>query len=445
MSSLLLVALLAIFPTSVRADESSAPSPELIFLEKTLIQKRDDKAKGVVTAEQHQSFLAKFRPELVQTLERLPPSPANVAAYSRILTLLGDHAAAIAGLARALEATPDDTTLSLAIGQAYYEKADYAAALATAEAVLKRDPQNDAARFLKHSSMGRVAPSAETRTRMDADAQTPASRAVRADIVFAAPLKKRAASEIPAISSDEPAPRDSKPLPLWPLLPAAGLGAGVYVVAKSRRTVESEEGFNADDRPQPGEMQRFVAGAILSGLAAAALYLGGGYVLSVGAPLASRFMSGPAQQAMRLAQSEAGAINPRSIAGVSGTPQAKAAAEETTEIARQVVIKKGELLNRVWHSEWTKGSKLSGPEGYSYCRGACLPINASSAVEGRGLNVGVINNARSGALYRVTGDIVVTVRRSIGGYNEEILLRGPDDVKKLKLLSDSVSSIPPGP
>lgn len=105
-------------------------------------------------------------------------------------------------------------------------------------------------------------------------------------------------------------------LPLWPLFPAFGLGAAAYAVAKSRKTVESEDGFNGDDRPQPGELQRLVAGSVLAGLAGAGIYLGGAFMISAGAPLAARFMSGPGKHAVRLAQSEAGAINPRSIDSV---------------------------------------------------------------------------------------------------------------------------------
>ncbi|MDD5305610.1 MAG: polymorphic toxin type 10 domain-containing protein [Elusimicrobia bacterium] len=110
-------------------------------------------------------------------------------------------------------------------------------------------------------------------------------------------------------------------MPLWPVAPAAGLGLAAYAVAKSRKTVESEDGFNEDDRPQPGRLQEFVAGAILAGAAGALFYLGGAYVLAVGTPMASRLMAGPGQQALRLAQSEAGAINPGQAKAVNELPE----------------------------------------------------------------------------------------------------------------------------
>lgn len=115
-----------------------------------------------------------------------------------------------------------------------------------------------------------------------------------------------------------PAPRDGGIL-LWPLLPAFGLGAAAYAVAKSRKTVESADGYNENDRPQAGELQRFVAGSILAGLAGAGLYLGGAFAVGAAAPAAARFMSGPGQQAVYLAQSEVGAINPSSILRIGDT------------------------------------------------------------------------------------------------------------------------------
>ncbi|MBI2385009.1 MAG: tetratricopeptide repeat protein [Elusimicrobia bacterium] len=557
--SLLIVALLAtsslaqdeIPPTGQRIaqaveQETKRPASQLIRLDQSLTQTQEDRKQDRIDEKRYQEFLTKFRTDLDAAMAGVKPTPANTVLHARILSRLGDTEQALAALGPTLAHDLANPAVRVALGQVRYDQKDYPAALAEANAILARDPENKDALALKHSSGGRIGPGAaapsagvqgigtaavaeqfraprakdspkvqalvprireardsgDLRTAMTLaqelmrvepsseyaqeiyrivtkdyarwqrvqktvgyinsaktalsagrgdEALDWAQKAVQTD---PAPEVMKFAEEVRQIVDDgkveavpqkrkEPEP-GSGGIPLWPMFPVFGLGAASYAVAKSRKTVESEDGFNEDDRPQPGELQRFVVGSILAGLAGAGLYLGGAMVVSAGAPLAARFMSGPGQQAMRLARSEAGAINPRSIQGVEGAAlQEKVAAEEAAEIVRQVVIKKGEILNRVWHSEWTKGSKLSGPEGYSYCRGACLPINASSAIEGRGLNVGVINNARSGALYRVTDDVVVTIRRSIGGYNEEILLRGPEDVKKLQLISASVSSIPP--
>ncbi len=123
---------------------------------------------------------------------------------------------------------------------------------------------------------------------------------------------KSAQPEATPQKRNRPSPKNDG-VPLWPLFPAYGLGAVAFVVAKSRRTVESEDGFNEDDRPQPGKYQRLVAGSILAGLSGAALYLVGAYVVGTGAPLAAQFMAGPGKQAVQLAQSEVGAVNPSGI------------------------------------------------------------------------------------------------------------------------------------
>lgn len=102
MRSLLLLALLVISPCPAQAGDAAPPSPELIKLEKTLTRKQEENTKGAVTAEQYQAFLTEFRPDLARTMERLPPRPANAAAHARILVLLGDHAAAVQGLNKAL-------------------------------------------------------------------------------------------------------------------------------------------------------------------------------------------------------------------------------------------------------------------------------------------------------------------------------------------------------
>lgn len=435
MKSLLMLALFSSYPATVHAADAGSPSAELLSLERAIIQSQDEWKKGRVTAEQHQASLAGFRSDLPRALEKSPSSSANIAVHSRILTLLGDRAAAIQDLKWT---SPGETALALSIGQTYYEQANYAAAFDVATKILEREPKNDAALFLKHSSAGRVAPNTSTKTDLGASAS--ASRGARADIVFSEPLKKKTQADIPLDSSDESSPGDGKPIPLWPLLPVAGLGAGAFVVSKSRKTVESEEGYNADDRPQPGELQRFVAGSILSGLAAAALYLGGGFILSVGAPLATRWMSGSGQQTVAMTQIEARAI----AATNAAAPNANVAAEKSAEVVRQV-IKKGEILNRVWDSRHGVEPHVSGPAGSSYCWGQCLPLDASIAIQRRGLSgiSGLTNNAQSGAAYRVTEDIVVRVQKSIGGVDPEVVV-SKADIGKLQLIAESVSKIPPG-
>ena len=112
------------------------------------------------------------------------------------------------------------------------------------------------------------------------------------------------------------APNDGG-VPLWPMLPIAGLGAAAYGVAKSRKTAESEDGFDEEHRPLYGRLQQFVAGAILAGLAGAGIYLVGAAAI----PVALRYLAGPGQNATRLLQSEAGAINPGEQKAVNEVPK----------------------------------------------------------------------------------------------------------------------------
>jgi RHS repeat-associated protein len=110
----------------------------------------------------------------------------------------------------------------------------------------------------------------------------------------------------------------------------------------------------------------------------------------------------------------------------------------------RVVLKEGEYINRVWDSRWTPGSQYSGPFGGSYSPNGALPINASTAIEGRGLNIpGVLNNAQRGGVYSVTRDIPATLRSSIKGTDPEIVI-DPEYRKYLDLLDESLSSLPPG-
>lgn len=466
--------------------------------------------QGRVDAAGYQDFLTKFRQDLETTMSRVEPTRENAILHSRILTRLGDAKQAEAALAPALERDPDDLTVRTALSQARYDQKDYPAALAEANAVLARDPANKEALALKHSSEGRIRSGdgvtrasvsgiadgktpdvAAVRTGSPAVAGSPEAQALVAKILdaraggdmssaldlarelmrtdptaeYAQNIYRGAASDYArarrgsgavgdlvrvegAGSRKEETPPGGGGIPLWPLLPAVGLGSAAYAVNKSRKTVESEDGFNEDERPQPGELQRFVAGSILAGLAGAGLYLGGAMVIGAATPLAARFMAGPGQQAMRLARAETGSINPRPIEAAQGTTfEAKVAGEEAAEIIRRVVIKKGEILNRVWHSEATPASRgLSGPVGASYCRGSCLPINAASALQRRGLGEipgPAVNNAEQGALFRAKEDIIVVVRKAIGGVEEEIVLQRAD-FNKLELVTESVSKIPPG-
>lgn len=410
----------------------AAPAPELVALDATLARTQEDHKQGRLDAQAYTDVIAEFRTDLAATVSGLEPSSANAALHARILSRLGDPKEAFAALGPALAREPDDAGLRVALSQVLLEQKNYPAALTEANAVLERDPLNKAALAIKFEAQGRAEPSGATTLAQAPAAGPPAA----APVVVAKPRAPRS-TVVPFDSSEPSAPvPESGGRPLWPILPAAGLGAAAFVVRRSRAPVESEDGFNADDRPQPGRLQEFVAGAVLAGMAGAAVYLGGAYIVAAA-------MAGPGQQALRLAQSQTGAINPRSVLATGqGTSQTKIAVEESAAVLEQIVIRKGEYLNRVWDSRWPSGS-VSGPNGLSYCRGACLPINSASAVQRRGLSgiAEVTNNAREGAIFRVKEDIIVSVRKSIGGIDQEIIIR-QSDVGKLQEMA--TSTLPPG-
>lgn len=420
------------------------PAPQLVALDALLARTQEDHRQGRLEAKAYGDAIAAFRTDLAATVSRLEGSSDNAALHARILSRLGEPKGAFAALGPALAREPDDAGLRVALSRVLLEQKNYRAALAEANAVLEGDPRNKEALAIKFESEGRADPS-----RAAASVQGPGAGGAAAAEPGAAVVVPRARGPrpnvVPPPDGSQPTPPDSESggLPLWPVLPAAGLSVAAFAVRRSRMTVESEEGFNEDDRPQPGRLQEFVAGSVLAGLAGAAVYLGGVYVVAAASPLANRFMAGPGQQAMRLAQSQTGAINPRSASATGQvTPQTKAAIEESAAVLEQIVIRKGEYLNRVWDSRWPSGS-VSGPQGLSYCRGSCLPINSATAVQRRGLSgiAEVTNNAREGAIFRVKEDIIVSVRKSIGGVDQEIIIR-QSDVGKLQEMA--TSTLPPG-
>lgn len=418
-------------PISAVEQKAEKPAPQLLRLEQILTRAQEDKRQERIDGKRYQEFLAKFRTDLDVTLDRVKPTPSNTALHARLLSRLGDSDQALAVLSPALDQDPDNPALRVGLGHIHYDKKDYAAAHAQADAVLKRDPANTDARALKYISMGRIAPGGATPS---AEAQGIAGGLSDGAIAVLGQFRAPHAQDSPKIQALVPKIRDahgsgdmraamsltqelmrtepaseytqeiyrivaqdyatwqqverikeatghilsakaalkagrgdealawagkavqanSDPVsleferkvreivgdsgtgkknpepkgdefPLWPIFPAFGLGAA-FAVTKSQKTVESEDGYNENDRPQPGQLQRFVAGAILSGLAGAGLYLGGAYAVSAAAPAVAKFMAGPGQQAERLAQSAAGAVNPSRI------PQAKVAEQVSDHI-----------------------------------------------------------------------------------------------------------------
>jgi tetratricopeptide (TPR) repeat protein len=373
------------------------PDSELLRLDQSLDKARDDKSNGRLSEKEYQNFVAKFRGDLSETMERIKPSPENTALHARIISHLDDPRQALSELGPAIKNDPGNIDLRVAAGQVQLERKDYPAALAEANAALDIDPKNQEALMLKHFSQGRdssssradagqfsnpgfarsdwtipakndISPQAMTFIRKGieerrsgdmAGAQRDIQAAMNSDptskgvqevyatmredqtrqaetksyvLNAAAAMKAGHGAEAvswaqkaydrtrseetlavlekvrhdsaglatkQAVNSPDEAPPQSRNngAPLWPLFPAFILGGTAFTVIKSRKTVESEDGDNENTRPQPGEGQRFVAGALLAGMAGAGLYFAGVYAVSAGPQLLVKLMGGAEQPA----------------------------------------------------------------------------------------------------------------------------------------------------
>lgn len=143
MKPLLALALLLSSASFVSAGETAAPpgaapeaapAPELLALEKVLKEKQEAKTKGELDPEQYKEFVAKFRGDLQDVMERVPKTPENKGLVAIIASRLDEEGRgrALHGLDLALKDDPKNPTLLLAKAQIYYEKKDFASAEAAA-------------------------------------------------------------------------------------------------------------------------------------------------------------------------------------------------------------------------------------------------------------------------------------------------------------------------
>ena len=136
---------------------------------------------------------------------------------------------------------------------------------------------------------------------------------------------------------------------------------------------------------------------------------------------------------------EAAALAAAIISPIARASSAKTTASAAAAEGTNVIIKAGTVINRVWDSRWTKGSKYSGPFGTSYSPGSWLPTSARVATIDRGLSP--LNNAQRGALFEVMHDIPAIMRTSIGGVTPELVIAGRFSYM-LRPMSGSVSRLP---
>jgi tetratricopeptide (TPR) repeat protein len=318
-------------PVVLASGDASQAAPELVRLDRELTKAQQAKEQGLVAPEKYEAFRVRFRAELDAAKAGAPPSPADEALYSRLLARLGESAAAAENLTQALATDPKSPALHAALSQVRFDGKNYPAALAEADAALALDPGNRDALALKYFSAGRVAMNGGGSGAPDPSLAPPARRPSSRRFHFAAPdpatlpyklpVKISPAPEPPALpASALPAAPSPGPLPLLPLALTVGLGAAAFEVSRSRGAYASADGLD-DEHPKPvGKYQRLVAGTILAGAAGALIYLSGSALVSA-APAALAYMTNAGTQGLRLAASEAGAINPREINATNDVPR----------------------------------------------------------------------------------------------------------------------------
>jgi len=333
-----LLAILLLPAFSAFAAEATAP--ELLKLERRLTEKKEAKEKGSVSEEEYRLFLDQFRFEFKESSAKVLPSSENIATKARILVLLGETGEAVASINRALDERPDDATLRLSLGRTQLESKDYAAALAAAEEVLKRDPTNLNALFLKHESSGRIAgTSSNAGNWFPSPAPGPQAAASNSrPIVAYSPETKRGAraAEVPGIAADAPASKDGKPLPIWPLaLPVSAALIG-YGVVRSKSTLSQEEDVGHAVRIDPEDdarWKRHAKAVVLSVAVGVGVVYGGPLAWRVAVPLVTTIWRGGTLPVQRIAASPTVENLNARVSGVG--PQLNTAAQTLTKAAPQ--------------------------------------------------------------------------------------------------------------
>lgn len=265
--------------------------PELEPVALALLPEEKPEAKAVLARLEAAGYPA-LRPDIARAYALL----GEAADAARLEPSLGGHQA---GLQRALalvrqgdyEAAHGE---AVALDQAYPDRPDIASLLAATRG-----------RGKDTIGVAAAAPVGEPHPR-----STVPSTLASKTIDFTASTPRRNFSDAPPdidLSSNppgEPQRRENGRAPLWPLVPIGLLSAGGYAVARRNKTFEAHD--KTEDAPPPSTTDRFLAGAVVAGLAGAAVYYAG----VVAAPVLMRVASSGGQQAVRIATSRAGAINP---------------------------------------------------------------------------------------------------------------------------------------
>lgn len=183
------------------------PAPQLTQLDRSLTQKQEAKANGLLPPEQYQDFLVKFRGALDAVMARVPPDSINKGLHAQILARLGDAESnqAADALRAGLKSDPADHTLRAALGAVEYERKNYREAAAAAKALLdpalNPPPSKEViekARALWFIAKDRGAGSEKGNPAREPNPRTPVSK--EPEFNFSSPARRRAAEEPPSLS-----------------------------------------------------------------------------------------------------------------------------------------------------------------------------------------------------------------------------------------------------
>jgi tetratricopeptide (TPR) repeat protein len=155
LSLILALSLLSALPS--RADETTAlsqgqavkelpqPAPQLVHLERALMQKQEARDKSELPPEKYQEFVANFRAELAAVMGRIPPTPESKGLHAQILARLGEQerGQALASLEQAITEDPENPALLVAKGSILHEQKDYPAAAALAQQAWEASGRTD--------------------------------------------------------------------------------------------------------------------------------------------------------------------------------------------------------------------------------------------------------------------------------------------------------------
>lgn len=147
-------------PGDKAASEQSPPAaPQLLHMERALMQKQEARDGGRLPPEKYQEFVASFRIELDAVMSRIPPTPENKGLHAQILARLGtqEQGQALANLDEALAQDPESPALLVAKGGILYEQRDFQAASVLAQQAWESSGRQDARAWaLLKMSEGRI-------------------------------------------------------------------------------------------------------------------------------------------------------------------------------------------------------------------------------------------------------------------------------------------------